>query len=272
MHLKSKLMKNFQEFRDVIDEQSLIAGDIELLPLCHTTTEGFFMNIFMSRFLSSPGTCPVWNEQLIYFFYGKPSYLVSDEAENYTNDPPITLIYEAKDVELKKLKRVLPFDSGGFKRYKFKTGFKRENFTHEQPDEKTIKGLVKLLYENNQSYLKDEVDLNKLANFIRKCWPIKEIIQLYQRVMNGEIQSSDQVYSIELQFTPNIQFSPKYIVLPYTLFTSDFWDELNFKNEFPAIKVEYYGKEKIIERKGKSLKGFEYQELMRNKVLELINT
>jgi len=256
-------------FQEIIDQQSLVANDLDLLPFCHTTTEGYFNNIKEKQTVDIK-LCPIYKESILYFFYGKPSYKVSKEAENYTNNPPITLIYEPKNIGDLNLKRMLPFDSGGYSRYKMKEGYEKEAFTHEKPNENSIKGLIKLLYENNDSYLKDDVSLEKLSEFIKNCWPVKEIIELYVRVQKGEIDSGDQVYSIELQFDKEIKFQPKYVVIPYSFLTTSFWDETNFKQQFPNVKVEYYGEDKIMEKVGKVLTGAEYQDLMRQKVMALI--
>lgn len=270
-------MNEFKRFEQVVDEESIDAANLPLLPLCHTTTEGYFYNIYETGFLDNAheyledGENPPTKDKVLYFFYGKPSYLVFEELENYTEDPPITLLFEPTTEVLKKMKRILPFDSGGFPRYKIKKGYKRSNFTHKHPDQNSIKGLIKLLYDSNDDYLTRKVKLEKLESRKQQCWSIKEIIEVYNRAITGKIQTGEQVFSIELHFD-QVQFYPKYIVLPYTFLTSDFWNEVNFKNKFPGIAVEYYAKDEIIENNGAALSGDEYQRLMRKKVLDIIKT
>jgi len=257
------------KFKEIIDEQAVIAEEIELLPLCHTTTEGFFLNIYDSKTIKAEKQCPVYNEFLVYFFYGKPSYLVEKELENYTDDPPITLIYNVNDLKNHKIKRIVPFDSGGFSRYKIKRGYDLGNFTHDSPEIISLKGIIKLLYQNNECYLKDQVDIKEPEILAKKCWPIKEMEKLYKRVKLGEIKSGKQVYSIELQYAGEIEFSPKYLILPYTFFTSSFWSEEDFKKQFPDIIIDYYGQKEIAEANG-NLEAFRYQQLMRDKVFDII--
>lgn len=263
------------QFKNIIDELSLVAEDIHLLPLCHTTTEGFFMNIYESGNIISEDECPVYHEHLIYFFYGKPSYIVEHEIENITDDPPITFIYDLKDIEEYEIKRILPFDSGGFDRYKFKRGYKKENFSYDTPSLNVIKGMIKLLYQTNEEYLRDHINIANAQDFKKRSWSIKEIIELYDRIKKKQIKVGKQAYSIEIQFDSKkehdegIRFTPKYIILPYSFFTSDFWSEKDFSKKYPSITIDYYGETEILESNG-NLEAFKYHDLMRQKVLEII--
>lgn len=257
-------------FQEIIDEESSTAKDIKLLPLCHTTTEGYFDGIKEKKFVDLR-MCANYKEQLVYFFYGKASYKTKEkEIQNYSNNPPITLIYESELLDPRSMKRMLPFDSGGYERYHIKEGYEKSSFTHENPNKDAIKGLIKLLYDSNDHYLNDEVNKDKLLAYTKKCWPINEIIELYKRVEMGDTSSGDQVYAIELQLKDKIDFKPKHIVIPYTFVTSAIWDETDFLKQFPTVGVKYYGEEKIHEKKGKALSGSEYQDLMRETVMGLI--
>ena len=66
----------------------------------------------------TPQPCDVFaGEQLLYFFYGKPAYrLFTDYDSALTAEAPIALILSASIAA--ETKRLFPFDSGGFERYR----------------------------------------------------------------------------------------------------------------------------------------------------------
>lgn len=257
---------HIKSFEQLIDAESSTMKDPPLLPFCHTTTEGYISSIMNEKKIESR-ECPTYKECLVYFFYGKASYLVDKELANYSDNPPITLIFDFhKDYPMK---RVLPFDSGGFSRYKIKQGFDRKNFTHTKPDINTVTGLVSLLYKDNENYLKNQVDIEDLKRFEEICLEVQQIRNMYTKAKKGQLECGQQVYSIEVQYQGVIDFDPKYIILPYSFFTNKFWNQ-NLKREFPGIQIEYYGMEQMIEADGACLEAAEYQHLMREKVKELI--
>jgi hypothetical protein len=241
--------------------------EMNLLPLCHTTTEGYFVNILQAKHLSSDEICSKWKEVLVYFFYGKPAYLTNDELENYTDDPPITLIFEW--AENYDVRRALPFDSGGFERYKLKSGYKKENYAYALPNERVIKGLVKLIYESNENYLSDRISFSNLKKFSDVCREIGELARVYNNARGNSSKFGRQIYSIEVQCRPTIEFRPRYIVLPYTCAMNSDWLE-HVAAEFPEVQIVVYGKDEILKGDGKMLEGMEYQMLMVSKVSELI--
>ena len=234
------------------------------------------MNIYESGSINCQDKCPVYEEHLIYFFYGKPSYIVEEEIENISSDPPITFIYDLTDIKDYEIKRILPFDSGAFKRYNFRRGYGKKNFSYDTPKPHIIKGLIKLLYQTNEHYLKDEVDIKHAERFKTRSWSIKEIANLYDRIKRKEVKVGKQAYSIEIQFQggegarAGIRFIPKYIILPYSFLTSDFWSAEDFSRKYPSIKIDYYGEDEITRSNG-NLEAYKYHDLMREKVLNLIS-
>jgi hypothetical protein len=262
------MAKFIKTFKEIIKDYSKKSKEINLLPLCHTTTEGHAFHIIAEN-LKSKKLCPIYGEYLVYFFYGRPSYITQKEIENYTLYPPITFIYDIKDMKSHKIRRILPFDSGGFHRYAMKPDYYKENFTHETPTVQILKGVVKLIYHSNNHYLNEEVNFNELSKHFKECLEMKEIAELYDRVKDGKAEVSQQVHTIELQYEKEVRVKPKYIILPYHFSTNQFWSE-NVKKEYPRIKVDFYGKEQILKKRGRALKGYEYIELMQDKVLEII--
>lgn len=81
------------------------------LPLVHTTPAHSLRDIIATKSLS-PTDCPVFvGEQLIYLFYGKPSYKVGGTTQKNWLMPICFLI---RIQALRSIKRIYPFDSGAF--------------------------------------------------------------------------------------------------------------------------------------------------------------
>lgn len=258
--------EQIKTFEQIVDEASQEVS-LQALPLCHTTTEGFVVNIIHAKNLASKKQCNVWNEYLVYFFYGKASYLTQNEIENYTDNPPITLLFEVD--ENLSMRRALPFDSGGFNRYKIRPGYTKENFAHHHPNVSTLKGLVKLLYQDNMRYLKDQVSLTDLERFENICSEAQEIKRVYIKAKQNGGDFGKQIYSIEVQYEDKVKFDPKYIIMPYNFTSNNYWN-VHFREQFPNVIISFYGQEEILEAEGGVLTADEYQMLMRKKVKEII--
>ena len=264
-----------KSFIDIID---LLAPkpteEIDVLPFCHTTNQGSASGILLKG-MTTPKACDVYKEPLVYFFYGKACFLIEKELANYTDNPPVTFIYDQKLIKEHLtqilIKRILPFDSGGFPRYELKAGFDKEMYTYEETNFHKIIGFIRLLYKDHFNYLHDEVNLEDLEAYKDVCLQIQEIIEMYERAFKGKIESGEQVYSIELQYADSIRLKPSYLVIPYNLYTSAFWGK-NVVKSFPDVKVVDYGREEMLKYPGKALTATQYQTLMRQKVLDIVST
>jgi hypothetical protein len=84
---------------------------------CHTTDGWGLREILRSGSLE-PRLCPVFNEPLTYFFYGRPAYRLRDQ-EFVAAQVRAPVIFMFTHDLLSEGKRVFPFDSGAFgnKRY-----------------------------------------------------------------------------------------------------------------------------------------------------------
>lgn len=248
---------------------SEIEGFIHL-PLCHTTTEGSFYNILECGQLSATEIDPIYKEPLIYFFYGMASYIVGKTPNNYEGDPPITFLFAIDNFKTSQLKRILPFDSGGFDKYKVKKGYTRENFSCNSPHAASLQGIIKLLYGNNESYLKTKIAKDSILDKSQFCWVLREFVRIHDNAKTNQ-NYGYQAFSVELQFVPNIDFNPTYIVLPYDFLGNMRWDYKSFCEQFPGVTVELYGQKEIEEKEG-NLIASEYNMLMRSKVEEIIKS
>lgn len=128
----------------------------DVLPLVHVTDAYTLSDIIVEKQIV-PTVCPVFApEMLAYFFYGRPAY-----RANCKEDPlslnhyfPVCLILKPDAVI--KIRRVFPFDSGGFVGDFYASYMHRRmrlaDFSLE-PDVSSAGRVVKLFYSDNKSYM-----------------------------------------------------------------------------------------------------------------------
>lgn len=124
------------------------------LPLTHAT-DGFRLRQIIADGALRPTHCKVLNEPLLYMFYGRPAYRPNGslaEIPSLSSYAPTCLILPPKSVVIK---RVLPFDSGAFRRgamdeYKHHE-MRLEDFLLE-PDLVSPRKFIKFLYGNIENY------------------------------------------------------------------------------------------------------------------------
>lgn len=241
-----------------------------LLPLCHTTSEGYFVQIYKTRILK-PMPCKEYGESLTYFFYGKSSYFVDPaNAINLNAELPIALLFKFDQIEkaAKGFKRLLPFDSGGFDRYGFPNGTDREQFTvFPSKDAPEVHDLIELIYQDNSFYLQDNFINSKLDAEAECCWAVSELANLYNvRVANRLTPAGLQALTVELQVSAPIEINPIAIIFPYELLTANdskrrkFWTKQKIEEAFPGTDLMIYGEP------GTSVAGMDAHLLLRAKV------
>lgn len=83
------------------------------LPLIHITDAYSFTSILAPGKLE-PRPCKIFGEDLVYFFYGRPSYRTKHKGSNYVNaNLPVVMIFHPSLI-CSNIKRVFPFDTGAF--------------------------------------------------------------------------------------------------------------------------------------------------------------
>jgi hypothetical protein len=84
----------------------------ESLLWCHTT-DGFRLKSFISSGTIAVNRCKVLDEDLLYFFYGRPAFRRAEEEQlRLTSKAPVVIVLKA-DLVASGL-RMFPFDSGAF--------------------------------------------------------------------------------------------------------------------------------------------------------------
>lgn len=83
------------------------------IPWCHTTDAYSLREILTDEYIK-PQPCSTFNEDLTYFFLGRPAYRHNEEEQiRITAKAPVVIIF---DNCIEKLgKTIYPFDSGAFK-------------------------------------------------------------------------------------------------------------------------------------------------------------
>lgn len=85
-----------------------------IMALTHSTKSEYFFEMLQNRLLCKR-ECNVFKEELVYLFYGRPSYKPYRECESTTLGAfrPISIIFDP-NFEF-PIKRIYPFDTGAFK-------------------------------------------------------------------------------------------------------------------------------------------------------------
>jgi hypothetical protein len=133
-------------------------GDIAPYPArmawCHTT-DGFALRGLIAAGQFTPRHCDVFNEDLLYFFYGRPAFRRSEQDQiGQSARAPVVVIF-APDL-IHEGRRIFPFDSGAF-------GDRYKNWVHRDMtlqdfelscDEGVPQRHVTAFFKNNSNYLK----------------------------------------------------------------------------------------------------------------------
>jgi hypothetical protein len=227
------------KFKECVDTYPLPPGDLSFLPLCHTTDWGSFDKISENGIECKP--CDQYkDENLAYFFYGKASYyLKGNNKPVITSEPPITLIYDLENIS-ENIHRILPFDSGGYLRYKIRGGFTKEDFTYCQPSDEIARRMIRILYETNRGYAKIKLSKTIDTKMQNLCRPLREIIRLHN-LAGGTADYGAHAFTFEIQYKDTvIPFVPKIVLLPFTYFDDEVKDEIEKMYTDEGIDIQYY--------------------------------
>jgi hypothetical protein len=130
------------------------------LDLMHSASVSVGAHIIHSGELAAH-RCPVYNEDLVYLFYGRPAYkplsnLLPTRIPEYL---PMCLVLDSSLIE--KATRILPFDSGGYDRYRNFTGpeLKRSDF-ELGPNADIPMRLVTAFFQTNKNYFQQKPTSN----------------------------------------------------------------------------------------------------------------
>jgi hypothetical protein len=139
------------DFRKIVSSQEDMA---EELPLIHTSLSEN-LDHFVASHKIEAAHCDVFNENLVYLFYGRPAYRskkgqVSGESVRLC---PVCFVFKPYTVS-KRAYRVFPCDSGALSNHIFNPPLTVEDLKdlELEPRIESARRLVPLLFENNHNY------------------------------------------------------------------------------------------------------------------------
>jgi len=137
-----------------------------ILPLVHTTDWYDYQDIRKEGRLK-PTACPVYEEDLLYFYYGRPGLRKHPMTEPVSLDALhlVSLVFEAKT--LPSPKRVLPFDSGAFAAGLYKGDLHPKMVLADFELEPSLSGVTRAVsrfYGTNLAYYRSAVRSDMVAD------------------------------------------------------------------------------------------------------------
>lgn len=182
------------EFKNFIKKKNKKV--LKTLALTHLT-EFYNVRAIIANQKLTATHCKVFNENLLYFFYGRPAYRIGKEKTNTCQKAfhPICFVFDFD--KIKKIERVFPFDSGGFNFYKkfLHPKSKLEDYQLEN-ELVNINDLINFFYSSEMSYFDDNP---KAINTKPFEWAF-EVESYYGMISNKAITTDDERNStIEIQ-------------------------------------------------------------------------
>lgn len=193
------------------------------LSLVHCTTVGAGLRVLESGKLN-PTRCKVYKDDLLYLFYGRPAYKPSQGGgpSAIVEQAPVCFIFDPGI--LRDAKRMLPFYSGGFARYKAHVGtnLKRGDF-ELSGDELIPRRLVDAFFETNRNYYYQQSTLREGSLPLSR----QSARALARLIADPNIRADDdRCGTIEVQFALGIDLAA---ALQAIIAPSQFFDDPVFK-------------------------------------------
>ncbi len=193
-----------------VDEKFNSGSKVSVLPLCHSC-EGYLGIEILKEGVLRVQNCKVFGKQLLYFFYGKPSYPVAEKSPENRTDVyycPFCFIVNPEKVSIYE---VYPFDTGAFDANKYADFFPRgvelENYKLENSIE-SIQEYIAVMFGNNDNYIDGkciqiEYDLAEIDVLIHMlnangAFDIDERSNTVEVISNNSVNIKDMVECIIL--------------------------------------------------------------------------
>jgi len=203
----------------------------QLMPFFHVCTSYVFRSIFHGLKLE-PQQCNVFEEPLVYFFYGKPAYKINggDNISDPSMDP---VCWGINPTGINNISGIYPFDSGAFKADRYSgliaNHFKLEDFKFDNSLE-FIQRFISYFYENNENYFHSQPSVTDTA-----IPPMAyEILALLRLLKIPDKKCDDRAYTIEVHTRDAIDISTgdiKILGIPSTLMNDQSVANFIFEND-----------------------------------------
>lgn len=182
-------------FSDYVQKQAMASAE---LPMVHTTEYFNLASIQASSKLQT-SHCSIFNESLLYFFYGRPAYRNSSQITP-TRDVgfyPICFVFRPGTIG-KKAKRIYPFDTGASQSGLYEPDIKPTEALADyqlQTAVESARRIVGCFFETDEQYLS-----NNTKPGLRFS-SVKTEPESYYRLISGGGQPScdDRCSAVEIQ-------------------------------------------------------------------------
>lgn len=188
-----KLIVGRREFGAFIAKQQPIDSE---LPLTHVTDAYRLRDIVNTQELR-PKACDVFNESLLYFFYGRPAYRPGKENQPTAGKEHAPICFIVSGMP-KTIRRMFPFDSGAVHNKivnaQFHPEVRMEDYMIE-PDPSTPRRLINLFYGSMEKYLENDPIMGlSLPTFEYEA-------ENYYSILRGEnnLRADERATTIEIQ-------------------------------------------------------------------------
>ena len=193
------------QFSDFVTSAAPLGGQ---LGLSHVTDCARLASLIQSERLE-PRSCDVFGEQLVYLFYGRPAYRRAWEGNATSNLDYARICIVLRDEVVERAHRMLPFDSGGFHRYRgaFHDSLELADFEIAKGDH-PLK-LIGAFYDTLEGYWtmkpKQGLDFHATQNVIRSY---------YQLITGGLAEKfDDRCAAIEVQLDQALELNGEVLAL-----------------------------------------------------------
>lgn len=227
---------------DVIKDKYYIdligkSGEVEeLLPFVHTCDCFSFREIFNSGFIV-PQYCDVFNEELSYYFYGRPSYRVNNSScSNLPFYFPVCFVISPECIG--KIKYMYPFDTGAYKKGFYSNYISNRSVVTDYKLNNSLDFLRKFInffYNNNKNYYdgKANVEIDKVDAM---AYEIQSIYALINSKEQSQTDNRCQTIEIQMEDKLSIKMGGiKAIVLPGAIVSSAGVSEYIYDNDIELI-------------------------------------
>jgi hypothetical protein len=185
----------------------------EELPLVHTTLAENLDGLVRSHQLM-PTPCPVFNESLVYLFYGRPAYR-SRHGQTAGEDfalCPVCLVFKPNRVSANAV-RVFPCDSGALHANRFRPHLSWGDVTalELEPRIESARRLISLFFQTNKAYF-----FGKAVSSLSLA-PGTAPFRFHQLLLsNGPVGYDDRKSAIEVQIRDPVSLRDQlsFVVLP----------------------------------------------------------
>ena len=141
--------------RDYVSQQSVSINENDRLPLMHSC-ECFDSRLIIQSERLEARMCSVFEKNLLYFFYGKPSYPVGEKVEGNRTDIEYCPVCFIVPIDKVAIYEAYPFDTGAFKTKRYKKFMHRNMELSEFELVNSCEGIqeyVKAFFGDNENYI-----------------------------------------------------------------------------------------------------------------------